>query len=60
MAEPKGPVEDSIQRAKRLSKQIAELKAGRAIHRPDDARSLRERLEARARHGPGKPRRPPA
>lgn len=47
--------EEQEERSKRLREQIARLKAGRAIHRADRAKSLREQVEERAtrlRRGP--------
>lgn len=47
--------EDQEQRSKRLRVEIERLKAGRAIKRPDRAKSLREQVEERSerlRRGP--------
>lgn len=41
--------DEQIERAKRLRDQINRLKAGRAIHRPELPKSLREQIEERER-----------
>jgi hypothetical protein len=47
--------EQQEERSKRMRAAIERLKAGRAIHRPDRAKSLREQVEERV----NRPRRGP-
>lgn len=49
--------QEQEERSKRLRDEIERLKAGRAIHRPDRAKSLREQVQERANRlrKPGQP-----
>ena len=50
--------ENEVQRAQRMRELIDRLKSGRAIKRPDHAKSLKEQIEGRAPLGKRPPERP--
>jgi hypothetical protein len=47
MTDAQGNQQDLVQKARRLSAQIARIKSGLPIHRPGRAPSLREQIEER-------------